>query len=307
MNEFKLIENFQEILYEKSPKNNEKKVVGIGDDCALVDLSKKTVVTVDSMVEDVHFKRWYDPKDIGFKLTSMNASDIASCGGVPKYGVLSIEFPKDLDKDWMLRCYKGIKKGCKKYGFSIVGGNTSSSNKISLNLTLFGETKKFLSRSGAKKGDLLFLSGETGLSKRGLEILLEDLPMNKKLVKTHLNPIARTDLGKFLAKYGTSGIDISDGLLQDLGHICEKSKKSFQIFSNKIPINRQLKKSLGCKKKALDYTLNGGEDYQILCTIPPKHKVKAKKLGLIEIGYTQIGSGIFLDENKVNDSGFKHF
>lgn len=265
------------------------------------------MVTVDSMVEDIHFKRSYDPKKVGFKLTSVNASDIASCGGLPQYAVLSVELPKDLDEEWILNFYKGVRKGCKQYGFSIVGGNTTAGERLSFSLTLFGKTKKFVPRSGAQKGDLLFLSGETGLSKRGLEILLQDLKTDKSLVKAHLQPCARTDIASFLARYATSAIDISDGLLQDLGHIGEKSKKSFYLNSNQIPVNKNLEKSLKSKKKALEYALNGGEDYQILFTLNSKQRHKALDLGMVEIGYTQAGKGLYLDNKMIFSKGFSHF
>ena len=301
--EFRLIEGFKKILESKKTKN----YVGIGDDCALVELGKKTVISVDSMVEDIHFKREYNPKKVGFKLTSVNVSDLVSCGGRPKFAVISVELPKDLDQKWILDFYKGVKKGCKEYGFKIVGGNTVKAEKLSFSMTLFGETKRFVPRSGAKEGDLLFLSSYTGLSKRGLEIISNDLKKSKKLINSHLKPKARVDLSSFLAKNATAAIDISDGLLQDLKHLEEKSKKSFYVDSKKLPIHKELLKSLKNRDKAIAYVLNGGEDYQILFTIRPKYRLAALKLGMYEIGYTQTGKGIYVDNKVIFPEGFKHF
>lgn len=301
--EFQLINDLTKIL------NNSKDAdtIGIGDDCALVNFGgEKLIVTVDSMTENVHFLRSYNPKTVGERLTTINVSDIAACGGEPLFGLISLNIPKDLDPQWVKDLYKGIKKGAKKYGFSIIGGNTSSGSDLSFALTLFGKTEKFISRYTAKEGELVFITGKTGLSKRGLELILEKSKKNP-FKKSHLQPTARTDVSDFLCKYATSAIDISDGLVQDLTHICEKSLVSINIDSKKLPISTKLIRDLG-REKSFKYALESGEDYEIAFTIEEKYRHLA-----IERGYYQIGETlscknhkVYVDATEIEVKGYDH-
>lgn len=305
--EFQLIKQLTKIL-EIKDKNV---LVGFGDDCACVNVEgKKLVFTADIQIENVHFlKDKVKPTQLGWKLISVNVSDVVACGGVPKWAVISIAVPKNINIKWLKEVYKGIKKALDFYKFDIIGGNTSSSSEIIFDLFLTGETEKFVSRSGAKPGDYVFISGHTGLSRAGLELLLMDKKdyedFEKRLIKTHLEPVARIDLQEKISRYATACIDISDGLVGDLGHISENSKVKIILEKEKIPISADLEKY--CKKynkNPYDYILYGGEDYQLAFTIKKEDIIHFKNEFLI--GIVEKGEGIYLDNKKLKEKGFEH-
>ena len=293
MKEFKLIKTIKKTLRQN--KNF------IGDDCALV--NKKWLYTTDTMVENVHFLKNISPKILGHKLVSINLSDIAACGGKPKYALLSLNLRKDLKSIWVKNFYKGVRTACKKHKLLIIGGNLSQAKEISAGLCVVGKTKKFVSRSNARPNELVFLTGKTGLSSAGF-LCLKKHKKHKKLTGKHLYPVPRLDCIKFLQKFATSAIDISDGLSQDLGAICKKSGIGINIKN--LHIDKTLKKHFPNQAKNL--VLGGGEDYEIAFTIKPKHKKKALKKGFLLIGKTTKKRGqIFLNGRKIKPVGFEHF
>lgn len=295
INEFELIEKISKII-DKNQKY-------LGDDCAF--FGKNTLATTDTMVENVHFLRSFDPFLLGQKLVSINVSDIASSGGLPSFGLVGLCLPPNLQESWVLDLYRGIKKASKKYSFKIVGGNVSKASEISISLSLVGKTKRLVSRAGARVGDSVFVSGKTGLSRLGLEFLLKNKSPNPFKLN-HLNPKARLDLAKFLSSNATSAVDISDGLAQDLSHIARASKVSIDITDLKP--HKSLIKILG-KKTALDYALNGGEDYEIGFCLDKTCEKKALALGCIKIGKVvkKQKADILLNGLEFAYLGFEHF
>ena len=305
MAEFEIIKKLTNIL----SINDKDVLIGFGDDCACVNVNgKKLLFTADIQVENRHFiKDKITPKDLGWKLVSVNVSDVVACGGVPRWGLISIAVPKNIDISFLEEVYEGINEAKNFYKCEIIGGNTSSANEIIFDLFLTGETEKFISRSNAKEGDLVFISGYTGLSRAGLEILLNNTNnldnFELELIKYHTRPTARLDLQKKIQKYANSCIDISDGLVADLGHISKMSNK--KIVLENIPISPILEKfSKKYSKDPLEYALYGGEDYQLAFTVSKENERYFKDC--FKVGYVEKGRGIYLNDKPLKIKGFEH-
>ncbi len=311
LGEFGLIERLSKLI----PINDKDVVVGFGDDTACINVNGQLLLlTGDIQVENRHFiKDKIDPIDLGWKLISSNVSDVVACGGIPRWGLISLGLPKDLEYEFIHNVYKGFKQALDYYKMFIIGGNTSSSSEIILDFFLVGETERFVSRSGAKPDQAIFISDEIGMSRAGLELLLmgkssyEDF--EKRLIKFHTRPKARIDLQYKIQKYAESCIDISDGLVGDLNHISEKSKVKIIIEKDKLPLNDDLKKY--CEKynkNIYDYILYGGEDYQLAFSV--KNENKKYFENIFEIGVVQEGKGIYLKDKenliKLEPKGFEH-
>ncbi len=309
--EFNLIEKLTSILSIKDPDV----LVGFGDDCACVKVKDELLLfSSDTQVEDVHFlKNRIKPHDLGWKIISVNVSDIVACGGLPEWSLITVGTPETVHVEFLEDVYRGIKEALDFYSFSLIGGNTTKSKNIFFDLFITGKTDRFVSRSGAKEGDILYLSGYTGLSRAGLELLL----MNKnfyenweeRLIKYHTCPIAEINFHEIINKYASSCIDISDGLAADAGHIEKQSRVKIVFEIEKIPIHPLLEKY--CKKynkNIYDYIFYGGEDYRLLFTIP-KNKTAFIKKGF-QVGYIEKGKGIFVKESsslkRLEEKGFQH-
>lgn len=306
LGEFGLIDRLNRIL----PIDDKDVIVGYGDDCACVKLDSTLLLfTIDIQVEGSHFlKEKINPKDLGWKLSTSNVSDIVSCGGNPRWALLSLGLPKDLEYGFIEGVYQGIREAQDYYGFFTIGGNVSACNQVMIDMAMVGQTDRFVGRFGAKPGDYLYISSYLGLSKSGLELILMDKKeyedFEKRLINKHYRPIARVDLVETV-KQANSCIDISDGLVADLWHIVEKSNVKIVIEKEKLPIHPDLE--LYCKKynkNLYDYILYSGEEYQLALT-------SAKELGLIKVGYVEEGNGVYLKEKSdlklLEKTGFQHF
>lgn len=306
MNEFEFIDNLTNFLDIK----DKNVLVGFGDDCAVIKCGNKNLLfTNDCLIEDVHFiKSKISPEDLGWKLVSVNVSDIVSSGGYPRWANITVAL-SNKDTDYIKNVYKGIRKALDFYKFSLVGGNTSKSDRIFLDMFLVGETDRYILRTGAKTGDFVYISGELGLSRAGLELLLMDKKSYEdfelELIKYHTKPLARIDLVEIIRDNASSCIDVSDGLVGDLNHISQKSKKMIILEEEELPIHKLLK--LYCEKynkNPLDYILYGGEDYQLAFT--SKNNLK----DCIKIGYVKEGEGVYLKSNgefkRLKGCGFSH-
>ena len=297
--EFGLIERLKDILRAEE----------IGDDCAVVTFDQKhLLLTTDALVEDIHFLEKIAPEALGWKAVSVNVSDIVSCGGSPLYLLVSLIIP-DIDSRWVERLYEGIRKACEFYNCTVVGGNISRGEKKTIDVFALGRTAKPVLRSGAKPGETLFVSGTLGDSRAGLELLREERKdyrsFELKLIERHTRPSARVDYIKHLEKYASSCIDISDGLLQDAGHLARMSGIALEIDPKAIPISEELKAF--CEDRGrdpLEYALRGGEDYQLLFTHPRKDQNPF--LDMTPIGEVREGKGVFI-EGREAEGGFSHF
>jgi thiamine-monophosphate kinase len=280
----------------------------IGDDAAVLDYrSKKVLVSTDFLVEGIHFDLSYMPlKHLGYKAIIVNISDIYAMNGIAKHVTVSVAISNRFTKEAMLELYDGIKLACEKYKIDFVGGDTTSSTSgLTISVTAIGEAnqKDIVYRNGAKTNDLIVVSGDLGSAYMGLKVLQRekevfkvnpknqpDLDSYTYLIERQLKPEARLDIIMLLSELKikpTSMIDISDGLSSELLHICKQSNKGCDLYENKIPYDPQLLTT--CEEFNLNVTnlaLNGGEDYELLMTIPQVHYDKIKgNPNLTVIGY----------------------
>jgi len=274
-------------------------IQGIGDDVAVFEAGRRSLLaTTDILVEDVHFGRaWVNPYFLGKKALAVNLSDIAAMGGTPKYFLLSLGLPKDLDLSFVSRFYRGLRDIAKLFQVDLIGGDTSFSPKIIVNVCLLGEGRKkeLLYRKGARVGDDLFVTGTLGDSALGLKILEKEGVTAKPegLVRRHLLPTPKVGLGQAIGRQrlATAMIDVSDGLLIDTSHLLEESWKGARIWENRVPLSRLYRKHvLSYSRNTYDLALSGGEDYELLFTTSPKMRNKIVSLShSCRIPITRIG------------------
>lgn len=297
---------------QKNFKYNLKSLIaGIGDDSAVIKYGKDyLLLTTDMMLEGVHFDLHYiTPYQLGFKLISVNISDIYAMGGTPQYALLNIALRKNSETSFFNMLFKGIKHALSYYKTVLIGGDISAVKKdISLAATIVGSTKKPILRSGAKKGDKIYVTGYLGESACGLEILKKKgvcVKPSNNLLKRHLMPIARNP--NIIKKIATSMMDISDGLLIDLIRLCDESRVGAKIYEERIPISSQMKKTaLSLGLSPLELAMSGGEDYELLFTAPPDKKIKAIYIGDIVKSERVIinKQGI---KKEIKPFGYQHF
>ena len=313
----KLSEN--EIISIFQTKLGNKKF--ISEDVEVFSLGKiKIIAKTDTMVQSTDIPQKMKLLDAARKSVIACVSDFASKGVKPRYGIISINLPKTISKKEIDSIANGFKKACKEYEISIIGGDTNEGKEIVFNVCIFGKSNKIVTRKGSNKGDLIFTTGPFGYTSVGLDILLNNSKKRSYLIKKSLksvtSPKPRLDYGLKNKKYFTSAMDSSDGLSTTLNEMSKQSKKKFVI--NKIPLNKDLE--IYIKKYNLNLNsivFHGGEEYEFVFTIPPKHKKriiensKLLKTPIIEIGYVISGKGVYLKKNEettiLKDLGWKHF
>jgi thiamine-monophosphate kinase len=286
LGEFGLIDH----LTKNTEIHNASTIVGIGDDAAVIDsFGKQTVITTDMLVEGVHFDLMYTPlRHLGYKSVIVNLSDVYAMNATPTQITISIAFSNRFSLEALEEFYEGVYAACEKYGVDLVGGDTTSSQKgFIISITAIGEVTpdKFVKRSTAQKGDLLCVSGFLGgaflgltLLEREKKIYLEnpqiqpDLEGEKYVIGKMLKPEARRDVIEFFetsAIVPTSMMDVSDGLSSEILHICKQSDLGCVLYEDKIPVHEDARQT--AFKFGVDPTacaLSGGEDYELLFTIP---------------------------------------
>lgn len=285
--ELPLLESIRAAFAQKSPRVR----LGIGDDAAVLGVGRKKILaTTDMMLEGVHFDLAYTtPAQLGFKLVSVNVSDIYAMGGKPLFALLGLAAPGDTEGLFVESLLGGVAEALRLYGMRLVGGDLSSSlEKIALSATVLGEVDRPIPRSGAKAGHRIYVTGSLGDSACGLQLLKRrgrpvdferpfevPLPWDvmHPLFRRHLMPVARKP--RAVAQAASSMIDVSDGLFVDLGRLCAESGVGARLRIADIPISEPMKRAaafLGLDPLSLATT--GGEDYELLLTAPP-----GKKLG----------------------------
>ena len=270
MHEFLLIDKFFKPI-----------ATNISDDCAFFD---GYCVSKDILLSGVHFFADDAPYNLARKALRINLSDLASSGAKPYGFMLGLALPKSTNEKWLSEFSRGLKSDIKKYNIKLLGGDTCfHDGELVISITAIGKCKKPITRGGAKIGDNIFVSGKIGGGYIGLQ---------SRSGKYEL-PNPRIDLIEQLQKAATSCIDISDGLLADLGHICEESKVSAEIISRQIP--------LFAAKTDLYKQITGGDDYELLFT----SKLASVK-GCYKIGKIIKGRGIKLNGKKVAEIGYEH-
>jgi len=284
--------------------------IGIGDDAAVVLASnKKLVATVDMAVEDIHFKReWSTPFQIGAKLTTANLADIFAMGATPKYLLVAAAITEVNNSQTVSELAKGIRSVADKFEVAVIGGDLSRAEKMSLSITALGEiSEKSITRSGAKVGDIVYVSALPGLSAAGLAILTRGLDRPRYVVEAHLNP--KLSAPNKLIQVATSMCDISDGLFTDASHIASASTVRINLSKNKLISGSDFKDlaelAVELGEQVFDWILTGGEDHFFLATVDPKNA--SDGIGL-EIGVVEAGGGeVVLDGEKIQKAGYQHF
>ena len=319
MNEFGLIKKYFSPLSKKH-----KGAFLLSDDAAIFSGKGNFVVTKDLMAEGVHFFNGPDPEKLAQKLLRVNLSDIAAMGAIPKFYLLGLTLPKNVKEDWIKAFSEGLKKDQEKYQISLIGGDTTAHDgPIILSLTMIGAAKKnILKRSGAKKGDGVYVTGTIGDAFLGLNILEGKIKEKDEFLIERFNlPSPRLDISRKINQIANTCVDISDGLAADLSHILTASKVSAEIFLDKIPVSEQAKKILKKKPHLIKEMITGGDDYELCFTVPPQKetelirifsssKTKITKIGgVITSGgaailniYDKVGKKVVLDKK-----GFQHF
>jgi len=284
--------------------------VGIGDDAAVIKSSNnKLVATVDMAVEDIHFnKKWSTPFQIGAKLTTANLADIFAMGAIPKYLLVAAGISELNNSETVTELAKGIRSVADKFEVTVIGGDLSKSEKMTLSITALGElSAQPILRSGARLGDLIYLSSLTGLSAAGLAILNRELDRPRYVVEAHLNP--KLVAPEKLIKVATSMCDVSDGLATDASHLSYASNVNFNLSKDLISQAADFKdlaelaKELG--EDVFDWILTGGEDHFFLATVGKENE--SNELG-IQIGSVGKGEGkLLLDGVEIKKTGYQHF
>jgi thiamine-monophosphate kinase len=269
---------------------NASTILGVGDDAAVIDhFGKQTVITTDLLIEGVHFDLMYTPlRHLGYKSVVVNLSDVYAMNAIPTQITLSLAFSNRFSVEALDEFYEGVLAACEHYDVDLIGGDTSTAQKgLVISVTALGEVTpdKFVKRSTAKKGDLLCVTGYLGAAFLGLTLLerekqiyLEnpkiqpDLEGEKYVVGRLLKPEARKDIIEFFQASDivpTAMMDVSDGLSSEILHICRQSRLGCVLYEDKIPVNDDIKNA--AFKFGLDPTacaLSGGEDYELLFTLP---------------------------------------
>lgn len=324
--EWKLLESIRERIGNRGMEGTEDILVSIGDDCAVfkIDENRCGLLTTDISIENIHFRRGLLPlEDIGYKAMMGNLSDIAAMGGAPKYAVISLGIPDEITEDEILRIYDGLIEAAEGAGAVISGGDISKSSEIVLNIALYGSVAKdrLITRSGANRDDIIYVTGTPGDSKAGLEILLlgdkKSTSAFEGLVQKHARPVARFSLVDEIVNMfnPTSMIDISDGLLSDLRHICGSENLGFEIIEEKLPLSNELIRYTSQEgRDPYGYALSGGEEYELLFT-SRKNLAEMMSVTINGVKVTPIGriidEGFYINrENrseKILIEGYDHF
>jgi thiamine-monophosphate kinase len=258
--------------------------VGIGDDCAVLEpeSGRFLLATTDLLIEDVHFRRAYaTPSDIGWKALAVNLSDIAAMGGRPRWALVALACPASTETDEVEAFYEAAWTLADEHEVAIVGGDTSSSPAgWIVNITLLGDSPRPpLLRSSARVGDIVAVTGPLGRSAAGLSLLSSGtIPASldgadvDDVRRAHLRPLPRLREARWLAEAGgvTAMIDLSDGLVTDVGHLAEESAVGVRIGLDRVPVGATARRVAAASgRDALTWAASGGEDYELLLTCDP--------------------------------------
>ena len=325
LGEFGLINILSKIVEDsRDPKNPQWKnlLAGIGDDAAVWKNKRGlTLATTDCLVENVHFKTGQSSwQDLGWKALAVNLSDIAAMGGKAEYALVTVGLPYEADVESVIALYEGIIELGNIWGVVITGGDTTLSEKFIVSLTVTGSSRKhLLKRSSARPGDLIAITGNPGMAAAGFKLIENGTEKNEidaPLRQAFLRPTPRLAEGiAICASDCRTAIDISDGLVADLGHICNSSRTGACIHTDLIPVHPSARKLFPAQ--AMDMALGGGEDYELLFTakaqvIKKIQKTASTRITVIgEITAGPAGVVDVIDENgrpyRIEKTGWDHF
>ncbi len=329
LGEFGLINLLAEMVNDSRDKQLaswQRLIIGIGDDAAAWQGDASTqLATVDSLIQDIHFSlgitSW---KDLGWKAMAANLSDIAAMGGQPKYALVSLALPGDTEVDDVTALYQGMIELARQFEVAIVGGDISRASLVMITITILGSTENrdshILTRSAAVPGEQIAVTGYLGTAAAGLEMITGQLQFAPEatacLAREFQRPLPRIAEGRLLVKQVVkTAIDISDGLISDLGHVCEASRVGARIQVDRVPIEPEVRANFG--DKSLELALSGGEDYELLFTGSPEVVAQVKKAAscpitvIGEITTDNIGEVTLVDSKgspvSLGKRGWEHF
>lgn len=319
-------DNFIERIKEKMNSDLAEGVVGIGDDCAVIPLGgdRLMLLSTDSLVEGCHFiKDKISARDLGYKAVMVNVSDIAAMGGGGLYILMSIAMPEDTEESWIDDYMEGIKSACEEVGIALIGGDTTGSKSgIFINLTIVGEVLKNRAkyRNGAKDGDVICITDVIGDSLAGYELMMQG-QFEDSLSKKHCRPKAQFKEGEWLGEQVsvTAMMDISDGLVQDLGRMMKASACGAEVDLEKIPLSKKFKEFARKHEwPAEEKAITSGEEYCLLLTVDHKEYERLSEefekqfsRSLYVIGLVNKGLGVNFTKGgqkvKMESEGYSHF
>ena len=310
MNEFEVIDRISGLLPPAPPEV----VVPIGDDCAVLRFGRTSwVVASDMLVSGYHFKDWAAPEDVGYKAVAVNVSDVAAMGGSPRFVLVSGAAP---DPQTALRLFEGVIEACEEFGVYPIGGDTTRAGALTVDVAILGElSAPPVLRSGARAGDLLAVTGELGASVAGLLTLESGVAGRDRLVRRHLRPEPRVEVGRAAASLGVSAMmDLSDGLASDVRRVCRWSGVGCRVDLDLLPVaddTRGFAAFLG--RAPGELAAAGGEDYELLISAPAAvMDALARSVGVpvTVIGEVTGGDDVIFhrgDEPVGDLSGWDHF
>ncbi len=331
MNEFSLIDTY----FKKAALARDDVLFGIGDDaaCVRVPMGEDLLISTDTLVEGVHFLSDWDPADIAYRAVMVNISDLAAMAAKPVWATLALTLPQN-DATWLRRFSQGLHKALTLYGISLIGGDTTC-GPLTITITIHGTVPEngAIRRNGAGISDIIWLSGEIGAAALAVSLLnpsqnagsAEGADSSEKqispkdlrvLMKKLQKPTPRIDLNNILQRFATSAIDISDGLSADLHHIAKASSLSARLALDAIPIHPIVRQQLA--DKALDFSLQGGDDYELCFTTKAetlndmRAALKIAGLTCYPIGMMVEGRGLYAVDNAgaekaLEPNGYTHF
>jgi thiamine-monophosphate kinase len=282
--EFALIDRLSQIV----PNAHGDLVAGVGDDAAVIRTAPEPapylLVTTDILVEERHFRRqWAQPEQIGLKAAESNISDIAAMGGKPTWMFISLVLSKHADVTWAQRLYDGIGTACRRHGAIVAGGDTTRGSVNTITITLLGTVSPahLCLRSHARPGDLLMVTGPLGASAAALALLARGESVCDYLLEKHLTPTCRLDVAATIAPLANAMIDISDGLGSEVHHICNRSRVSAEVHADTLPLHHTVRAAgEALQMPPMDFAIQGGEDYELLFSLPEENVPALEKTGI---------------------------
>ncbi len=267
---------FIRLFTRAAPRRGEGVVLGIGDDAAVLrpPRGELLVATVDAVVEGVHFERGWRPEDVGWKALAVNLSDLAAMGARPLWALVALAMPRAEEPGQVARIGRGLWRCARLHGIAVVGGNVTAASELSVAVTAIGSARRPLRRSGAKPGDAVLVSGTLGDAALGRE---PGAPAS--LARRQRRPAPRLALGRALAGLATACIDLSDGLVQDLGHVCRASGVGAVLRLCDVPLSRAYRAAAQKRPDPWEAALSGGDDYELCVTVPPAEVPRALGAG----------------------------
>lgn len=288
---------------------------GVGDDCALFtpNPGQQLAVSVDSLIETRHFPRAAPPAELAWRALSVNVSDLNACGAEAMAFTLALTLPEAND-DWLAQFAKGLSEAAAHYGIDCIGGDTCR-GPLSITIQVFGQLPpgQALLRAGARTGDEVWVSGNLGGARAALDVFdgtAEDV--GGEFLRAFYQPAPPVSLGPALRQIATAAIDISDGLLADLGHIAAASELAIEVDADRLPLSEAMLHRFG-EERARGYAASGGDDYQLAFTVPAMRSAELSSVAadcgikLSRIGQCIEGEGVHCHNLVIGQTGWSHF